>query len=179
MDSTVAAVIAGKALGDRLHCVFVNNGLLRHQEAEKVSDALGNVLKGSFSMIDASSRFITALSGVLDPEEKRRRIGETFIRVFEEKARTVEGLKYLIQGTLYPDVIESRGRGAHGARIKTHHNVGGLPELMELSVLEPLRFLFKDEVRARGKRPGHPVISAGTSALPWPRTGCKDHRRSY
>jgi len=168
VDSTVAAVIAGKALGERLHCVFVNNGLLRHQEAEKVSDALGNVLKGSFSMIDASSRFITSLSGVLDPEEKRRRIGETFIRVFEEKARTVEGLKYLIQGTLYPDVIESRGRGAHGARIKTHHNVGGLPELMELSVLEPLRFLFKDEVRRVGKDLGIPSYLLERQPFPGP-----------
>jgi len=151
VDSTVAAVIAGRALGERLHCVFVDNGLLRHEEAGKVSNALNALLKGSFSVIDASSRFITALTAVVDPEEKRRRIGETFIRVFEEKARTITDLKYLIQGTLYPDVIESRGRGAHGARIKTHHNVGGLPEHMELSVLEPLRFLFKDEVRRVGK----------------------------
>jgi len=168
VDSTVAAVIAGRAIGERLHCVFVDNGLLRHQEAKKVAEALTSVLKGSFSVVDASSRFISALAGVTDPEEKRKRIGETFIRVFEEKAGTIDGLKYLIQGTLYPDVIESRGRGAHSARIKTHHNVGGLPENMELTVLEPLRYLFKDEVRRVGKELGVPSYLLERQPFPGP-----------
>lgn len=156
IDSTVAAVIAHRALGERLHCVFVDNGLLRGGEAEEVGRALRNLLIGSnLHLVDASHRFVRALEGVVDPEQKRKIIGEVFIRVFEDVAGKIPDLNYLIQGTLYPDVIESRGSShKYASRIKTHHNVGGLPENLSLTIVEPLRLMFKDEVRRLGSELG-------------------------
>ncbi|MBD3337358.1 MAG: glutamine-hydrolyzing GMP synthase [Candidatus Eisenbacteria bacterium] len=149
VDSTVAAVLAHRALGERLHPVFVDHGLLRKNEAREVSGSLKS-LGLPLKVVNAQERFLARLEGVVDPEEKRRRIGETFIRVFEEEARNVPGLTHLVQGTLYPDVIESTSVKGPSATIKSHHNVGGLPEKMDLELVEPLRELFKDEVRKVG-----------------------------
>lgn len=149
VDSTVTAVLAHRAIGERLHPVFVDTGLLRKAEGEEVPERLGR-LGLSVHKCEAGDRFLQRLRGVADPEEKRRRIGETFIRVFEEEARRIPGLTHLVQGTLYPDVIESVSVKGPSATIKTHHNVGGLPEKMHLDLVEPLRELFKDEVRKVG-----------------------------
>ena len=149
VDSTVAAILVNRALGDRLHCIFVNNGLLRHNEFDTVTAylrRLGLNLMG----VDASARFLHLLQGVVDPEQKRRVIGNEFIRVFEEEASRLGRVDFLVQGTLYPDVIESVSIRGPSATIKTHHNVGGLPEQMKLRLIEPLRELFKDEVRRVG-----------------------------
>lgn len=150
VDSTVAAVLTAKAIGDRLECIFVNNGLLRHLEAERVLERY-KALDLNVHYVDASHQFLQALRGVTDPERKRKIIGETFIRVFEAEASKIKGAEWLLQGTLYPDVIESGHKGKGASVIKSHHNVGGLPEDMKLKVLEPLRDLFKDEVRAIGR----------------------------
>jgi GMP synthase (glutamine-hydrolysing) len=154
VDSTVASVLVHRAIGDKLHCFFIDHGLLRLGEREEVESylrSLGLPLK----VVDASSMFLERLKGVEDPEEKRRIIGNTFIEVFEREAKKVKGAEFLLQGTLYPDVVESAGiKGA--AKIKTHHNVGGLPERMHLKLLEPFRELFKDEVREIGRLLGIP-----------------------
>lgn len=150
VDSTVTAALAHRAIGERLHPVFVDTGLLRKGEGEEVPRRLAS-LGISVHKAEAARRFLGRLEGVADPEEKRRRIGETFIRVFEEEARKIPGLTHLVQGTLYPDVIESVSVKGPSATIKTHHNVGGLPETMHLNLVEPLRELFKDEVRKVGK----------------------------
>ena len=154
VDSTVASVLVHRAIGDRLHCVFIDHGLLRLGEREEVERnlrSLGLPLK----VVDAGKEFLSRLKGVEDPEEKRRIIGNTFVEVLEREARSVEGVRFLLQGTLYPDVVESAGiKGS--AKIKTHHNVGGLPERMNLELLEPFRDLFKDEVREIGKLLGIP-----------------------
>jgi GMP synthase (glutamine-hydrolysing) len=155
VDSSVAALLTSRAIGDRLECIFVDNGLLRQNEAVEVLEAYKTMgLKVHF--VDASARFLNALEGVVEPERKRKIIGEVFVRVFEEKAEEVGGAEWLLQGTLYPDVIESGHKGKGAAVIKTHHNVGGLPEVMRLAVLEPLRDLFKDEVRRIGALLGLP-----------------------
>mgnify|MGYP005845497767 CR=1 FL=1 len=157
VDSTVAATLAQKAIGDRLIGVFVNHGLLRLGEAEYNLDVFRRHLGLQVVYIDASERFLKALSGISDPEEKRRIIGHEFIRVFEAEARKYRDVQFLVQGTLYPDVIESNAADTRAAaRIKTHHNVGGLPAKMELTLIEPLRYLFKDEVRRIGKELGLP-----------------------
>lgn len=154
VDSLVAALLVSRAIGNKLHAVFVDNGLLRHQEKKEVRSILSK-LKVNFSIVDASDLFLKKLAGVSDPEKKRKIIGETFIRVFEEKAKSLPGIAFLVQGTLYPDVIESSTRESKlGSKIKTHHNVGGLPEKMGLALVEPLRYLFKDEVRQLGKKLG-------------------------
>jgi len=145
VDSCTVAALVHKAVGDRLTCVFVNHGLLRKGEAEEVQKEFAEALQIRLVYVDAAERFLRRLAGVVDPEEKRRIIGEEFVRVFEEVAKQVHGIRFMAQGTLYPDVIES-GTGI-AATIKTHHNVGGLPKRMGLEVLEPLRYLFKDEVR--------------------------------
>ncbi|MBD3374728.1 glutamine-hydrolyzing GMP synthase [candidate division KSB1 bacterium] len=150
VDSTVAAYLVGKAIGDRLTCIFVDTGLLRHQEAKQVSDYFKNA-PFHFKAIDASAQFLSKLEGVYDPEQKRKIIGNEFIRVFEKEAKQLGDIKYLVQGTLYPDVIESVSTKGPSATIKSHHNVGGLPEKMGLSLIEPLRELFKDEVRRVGR----------------------------
>lgn len=155
VDSSVAALLTSRAIGDRLECIFVDNGLLRRNEAAEVLEAYETLgLKVHF--VDASARFLDALAGVVEPERKRKIIGEVFVRVFEEKAEEIGGAEWLLQGTLYPDVIESGHKGKGAAVIKTHHNVGGLPEMMRLAVLEPLRDLFKDEVRKIGALLGLP-----------------------
>ena len=154
VDSAVAATLVHRAIGDRLTCIFVDNGLLRAREAEEVVDTFERNLHMNLRHIDASGRFLAALAEVTNPETKRIRIGNTFIEVFEAEAKTIEGARFLCQGTLYPDVIESASHGAGSARIKSHHNVGGLPERMDLELVEPLRFLFKDEVRRIGAELG-------------------------
>lgn len=156
VDSSVAATLIHRAIGDRLTCIFVNNGLLRRGEAEQVVEVFRDQQHLNLRYVDATDSFLRALSGVTDPEEKRRRIGETFIRIFEREASSLGQTDYLAQGTLYPDVIESAmaGTSKSAAKIKTHHNVGGLPEKFDLKLVEPLRLLFKDEVRKVGKRLG-------------------------
>ena len=154
VDSAVAATLVHHAIGDRLTCIFVDNGLLRAREAEEVVDTFERNLHMNLRHVDASDRFLSALAEVTNPETKRIRIGNTFIEVFEVEAKTIEDARFLCQGTLYPDVIESASHGAGSARIKSHHNVGGLPERMNLELVEPLRFLFKDEVRRIGAELG-------------------------
>ncbi|MDA0988537.1 MAG: glutamine-hydrolyzing GMP synthase [Chloroflexi bacterium] len=151
VDSTVTAALIHRAIGDQLTCIFVNNGLLRQGEAEQVIDTVERNLKMKLVYVDATEDFLTRLAAVVDPEQKRRAIGEEFIRVFEKQAEQLGQVDFLAQGTLYPDVIESQSSdGNASATIKTHHNVGGLPENMTLSLVEPLRYLFKDEVREAG-----------------------------
>lgn len=154
VDSTVTAVLISKAIGNRLHCIFVNNGLLRKNEFETNMEIFREKLHLNVKGVDASHRFLKALRGIQEPEEKRKIIGRLFIEVFEEEAQKVEGAEFLAQGTTYPDIIESAGVKGPAAVIKSHHNVGGLPEKMELKLIEPLRELFKDEVREIGKRMG-------------------------
>ncbi len=156
VDSTVAAVLVHKAVGKQLNCVFVNNGVLRHQEAEQVLSTFRQKLKIPLHYVDAQRQFLTLLEGVEEPEKKRKIIGGTFIRIFEEKAKSLQKkqgpFKFLAQGTLYPDVIESVSVKGPSATIKSHHNVGGLPKDMKFKLVEPLRELFKDEVRELGLR---------------------------
>jgi GMP synthase (glutamine-hydrolysing) len=141
-----------KAIGDQLHCIFINNGLLRKGEAEEVQKRFKNNYKVDLIYVDTSERFLKRLENVSDPETKRKIIGEEFIRVFEEKAKDIGEVEYLLQGTLYPDVIESISLEGPSSTIKSHHNVGGLPEEIKLKVLEPLKYLFKDEVRKVAKK---------------------------
>jgi GMP synthase (glutamine-hydrolysing) len=150
VDSAVAALLVHKAVGDQLTCVFVDHGFLRKDEALQVVETFGDHFQVPLVHVDARERFLERLAGVADPEEKRRRIGEEFIRVFEEEARRLGSVRHLVQGTLYSDVIESGGSEGVAAKIKSHHNVGGLPEHMEMELVEPLRLLFKDEVRRVG-----------------------------
>jgi GMP synthase (glutamine-hydrolysing) len=151
VDSAVAAALVHRAVGAQLHCVFVDHGLLRKNEAAQVSATFASFFGKAFRMVDASQIFLERLRGVVDPEQKRKIIGEEFIRVFEAEARKLKGIRFLVQGTLYPDVIESTSpRGGPSATIKTHHNVGGLPADLALELIEPLRELFKDEVRRVG-----------------------------
>jgi len=156
VDSSVVATLIHGAIGDRLVCIFVNNGLLRHGEADQVCHLFRGRLGKSFRYVDASPRFLSALEGVQDPEEKRKIIGHTFIEVFEEEAKKLGEIPFLAQGTLYPDVIESVSFVGPSAIIKSHHNVGGLPSDMRFQLIEPLRELFKDEVRRLGKELGLP-----------------------
>ncbi|MBM3459613.1 MAG: glutamine-hydrolyzing GMP synthase, partial [Armatimonadetes bacterium] len=154
VDSSVAAALVHRAIGDQLVCIFVNHGLLRQGEPEAVEETFSRHFHIPLIAVDATDRFLGVLAGVSDPELKRKRIGNEFIRVFEEEAGKLGEARYLVQGTLYPDVIES-GPGK-AATIKTHHNVGGLPEDMALELVEPLRWLFKDEVRTLGAELGLP-----------------------
>jgi GMP synthase (glutamine-hydrolysing) len=150
VDSTVAAVLVAKALGERLHCFFVDTGLMRKNEATSVMERL-KALNLNVTLVDASVRFLGELRGVSDPEQKRKIIGRVFIEVFEEHAKSLHGVTHLVQGTLYPDVIESVSVRGPSATIKTHHNVGGLPERLQFKLIEPFRELFKDEVRLLGR----------------------------
>ncbi len=156
VDSTVTATLVHRAVGDQLTCVFVDNGVLRRLEAKRVMDFLTNAFHFRIRRVDASDLFLERLAGVEDPEQKRRIIGNTFIEVFEKEARSLPNVRFLAQGTLYPDVIESVSFKGPSATIKSHHNVGGLPERMHLELLEPLRELFKDEVRELGTVLGIP-----------------------
>jgi GMP synthase (glutamine-hydrolysing) len=168
VDSTVAAVLCHRALGDRLSCIFVDNGLLRASERESVEHSMRTNLHLKLIVVDAAARFLNALAGVTDPERKRKIIGRVFIDVFEEHARQIAGAKYLVQGTLYPDVIESVSVRGPSAVIKSHHNVGGLPERMDLKLIEPLRELFKDEVRRAGESLGIPHDMLWRQPFPGP-----------
>jgi GMP synthase (glutamine-hydrolysing) len=154
VDSSVAAVLIHRAIGDRLTSIFVDNGVLRRDEAGQVRRRFVEKLHLPVEFVDASALFLERLAGVLDPEEKRKRIGNTFIEVFDERAAALGGFEFLAQGTLYPDVIESASVAGPAAAIKSHHNVGGLPEAMRFTLVEPLRALFKDEVRAVGRQLG-------------------------
>ncbi len=167
VDSSVAALLLNKAIGKNLTCIFVDNGLLRKNEFEKVLDSylgLGLNVTG----VDASERFLSQLEGISDPETKRKIIGRVFIEVFDEEAHKVKDVKWLAQGTIYPDVIESVSVNGPSATIKSHHNVGGLPEKMHLKVVEPLRLLFKDEVRRVGKAIGLPDYILNRHPFPGP-----------
>jgi GMP synthase (glutamine-hydrolysing) len=155
VDSSVAAVLLQRAIGDRLHCIFVDNGLLRLGEREAVESTFREHFHIDLTVVDASERFLASLAGVTDPETKRKRIGKDFVDVFQKEAQRFARAKFLAQGTLYPDVIESTNvHGGNTAVIKSHHNVGGLPESLHMTLVEPLRELFKDEVRAIGRHLG-------------------------
>jgi len=169
VDSAVAATLVGRAIGGRLLCVFVNNGLLRKNEFERVTAALQEQAHLNVRAVDHSARFLSRLQGVTDPERKRKIIGEEFIRVFEEEARRLGEIDYLVQGTLYPDVIESVSVKGPAATIKSHHNVGGLPPDLKFELIEPLRELFKDEVRAVGRELG--LADDVVSRQPFPGPG--------
>ncbi len=155
VDSSVAAALVHKAIGDQLVCVFVDTGLLRANEGAQVADAFRNGLGAELITVEASEEFLGALKGQTDPEKKRKIVGEKFIRIFEREAKNVGQPKFLVQGTIYPDVVESSGPDrSKAAKIKSHHNVGGLPEDMQFELVEPLRYLFKDEVRLVGEALG-------------------------
>jgi GMP synthase (glutamine-hydrolysing) len=157
VDSSVTAVLLHNSIGKRLTCIFVDNGLLRKNEAQKLKVTLRRHLDINIRFVKAGTQFLKALAGVTDPEKKRKIIGRIFMQVFETEARKIKGVKFLAQGTLYPDVIESVSAfGGPTSVIKSHHNVGGLPKKMKLSLIEPLRYLFKDEVRLLGKELGLP-----------------------
>jgi GMP synthase (glutamine-hydrolysing) len=169
VDSTVATALVHKAIGDQLVAVFVDTGLMRKDEGEQVAIAFRNNLNAELVSVDASDEFLSALKGVTDPEQKRKIVGEKFIRVFEEQAKKLGQPKFLVQGTIYPDVVESSAPDRNKAeRIKTHHNVGGLPENMQFELVEPLRYLFKDEVRAVGEELGLPRILVWRQPFPGP-----------
>lgn len=171
VDSTVAAALIARAIGDRLTCVFVDHGLMRKNEAATVTSTFHDFVPARFVGIDASDQFLNALEGVVDPERKRKIIGEEFVRVFETHAKEIGDCSFLAQGTLYPDVIESGSQTA--SKIKTHHNVGGLPEWMNMELVEPLRWLFKDEVRAVGRQLGLPSIAIDRQPFPGPGLGVR------
>lgn len=168
VDSSVAATLVSRAVGDRLTAVFVDNGVLRKDEREQVEKRLRDGLGVHLVVVDARDRFLDALAGIDDPEQKRKTIGRVFIEVFREEAEKIQGAKFLVQGTLYPDVIESVAVNGPSATIKTHHNVGGLPEELGFELIEPLRFLFKDEVRALGRELGIPEDMVGRHPFPGP-----------
>jgi GMP synthase (glutamine-hydrolysing) len=168
VDSSVAAALVERAIGERLHCIFVDNGLLRKDERAQVEQMFDGRLHNPLVVADAGALFLGRLAGVTDPEIKRKRIGATFIEVFDEQAHALGGADFLVQGTLYPDVIESVSARGPSATIKTHHNVGGLPEHMKMGVVEPLRELFKDEVRKLGLHLGLPQSMVWRHPFPGP-----------
>lgn len=166
VDSSVVAALLIKAIGERLVCVHVNHGLLRKGEPEEVVEVFRNQMKANLVYVDAMDRFLGKLKDVADPEEKRKIIGAEFIRVFEEEARKLEGIEFLAQGTIYPDILESDG-------VKAHHNVGGLPKDLRFELVEPLKFLFKDEVRVVGKALGLPDGMVFRQPFPGPGLGVR------
>jgi GMP synthase (glutamine-hydrolysing) len=168
VDSAVAALLVYKAVGDQLACVFVDHGLLRKDEAAQVVETFEGHFRVPLVHVEAEERFLGRLEGVTDPEEKRRRVGEEFIRVFEAEAKRLGSIRFLVQGTLYSDVIESGGTAGVAAKIKSHHNVGGLPADMEMELVEPLRSLFKDEVRRVGEELGLPEKLVWRHPFPGP-----------
>ena len=168
VDSSVAAVLVHKAIGEKLTCVFVNNGLLRSGEADEVKDVFQSFFQMNFRYVDASKQFLSRLNNITDPEQKRKIIGSEFINIFEQVANEIQDAAYLVQGTLYPDVIESVSTKGPSAVIKSHHNVGGLPEKMKLKLIEPLRELFKDEVREVGRELGLPDKILSRHPFPGP-----------
>jgi GMP synthase (glutamine-hydrolysing) len=173
VDSAVAALLVYKAIGDQLTCVFVDHGLMRENEAEQVVETFGNHFHVPLVHVSAEERFLARLAGVTDPETKRKIIGEEFIRVFEEEAGKLGDVRFLVQGTLYSDVIESGGDVGVASTIKSHHNVGGLPDDMEMDLVEPLRLLFKDEVRRVGEELGLPERMVWRHPFPGPGLGIR------
>lgn len=171
VDSSVVAALLIRAIGDQLTCVHVNHGLLRKGEPEQVVQVFRNEMKANLIYVDAVDRFLDKLAGVADPEQKRKIIGAEFIRVFEEEARKLEGIEFLGQGTIYPDIIESGTKTAKA--VKSHHNVGGLPEDLKFELVEPLKMLFKDEVRACGKALGLPDSMVYRQPFPGPGLGVR------
>ncbi len=169
VDSSVAALLIHRAIGKNVRCIFIDNGLLRKDEAQQIKKVFDGMYHLNLHCVDRSKQFLSRLKGITDPEQKRKIIGEEFVRVFEEEAAKVKGVGFLGQGTLYPDVIESTSpTGAPSRRIKSHHNVGGLPAHMKLKLIEPLRELFKDEVRAIGKEMGLPDVIIQRQPFPGP-----------
>ena len=168
VDSAVAATLVHKAVGDQLTCIFVDNGLMRREEPERVVDTFGRHMEMKLVHVDAADRFLTQLKGVTDPEQKRRIVGETFIRVFEAEADKIGKVDFITQGTTYPDVVESATGSGATAKIKTHHNVGGLPKDLTFELIEPLRYLFKDEVRQVGLALGLPDEMVYRQPFPGP-----------
>ena len=166
VDSSVVAALLIKAIGQQLVCVHVNHGLLRKGEPEQVIEVFRNQMQANLVYVDASDRFLDKLAGVAEPEKKRKIIGAEFIRVFEEEARKLSGIEFLAQGTIYPDILES-------GTVKAHHNVGGLPEDMQFELVEPLKFLFKDEVRVVGEALGLPVNMVYRQPFPGPGLGVR------
>ncbi len=166
VDSSVVAALLIKAVGKQLECVHVNHGLMRKGESEQVIEVFRNQLGANLTYVDAVDRFLDKLAGVAEPERKRKIIGAEFIRVFEEEARKLEGISFLAQGTIYPDIIES-------GPVKSHHNVGGLPEDLKFELVEPLKFLFKDEVRVVGKALGLPDSMVYRQPFPGPGLGVR------
>ncbi len=171
VDSSVAAVLVHKAIGDNLTCIFVDHGLLRKDEGDQVEEIFTKRFNMNFIRVNVEDRFLAKLKGVTDPETKRKVIGEEFIRVFEDEAKKLEGIEFLLQGTIYPDVIESGSKD--GAVIKSHHNVGGLPADVDFTLIEPLRDLFKDEVRAVGEEIGIPKDLVWRQPFPGPGLGIR------
>lgn len=171
VDSSVVAALLNKAIGKQLYCVHVNHGLMRKGESEDVVEVFRNQLNANLTYVDASERFLSKLENVEDPEQKRKIIGAEFIRVFEEEARKLEGIDFLAQGTIYPDIIESGTKTAK--TVKSHHNVGGLPDDLNFSLVEPLRQLFKDEVRACGLELGLPEHMVFRQPFPGPGLGVR------
>lgn len=171
VDSAVAAVLVHKAIGNRLTCIFVDHGLLRKGERESVERVFRDQFNMELIVVDAAQRFLSKLKGVSDPEQKRKIIGEEFIRVFEEEQKKLEGIEYLIQGTIYPDVVES---GKEGEKlVKSHHNVGGLPEDVNFKIVEPLRSLYKNQVREVGRLLGLPEEVVERQPFPGPGLGVR------
>ena len=166
VDSSVVAALLIKAIGKQLVCVHVNHGLMRKGESEQVIDVFKNQLDANLIYIDATDRFLDLLAGVDEPEKKRKIIGGEFIKVFDEEARKLEGISFLAQGTIYPDILESDG-------VKAHHNVGGLPEDMQFELVEPVKFLFKDEVRVVGRALGLPSLMVDRQPFPGPGLGVR------
>lgn len=168
VDSTVAAVLVQKAIGDQLHCIHVDTGLMRKDESRSIVEYLEKELGLKITIVKAKDIFLSRLKGILDPEEKRKIIGNTFIEIFENEVQKIGNVKFLVQGTLYPDVVESGTFSKNSSVIKTHHNVGGLPEKMKFQLIEPLRELFKDEVRKLGQKLSIPELFLNRHPFPGP-----------
>ncbi len=173
VDSSVVAALLIKAIGKQLVCVHVNHGLMRKNESEQVVEIFRNQLDANLIYVDATDRFLDLLAGVADPEKKRKIIGKEFIEVFAEEARGLEGVEYLAQGTIYPDILESIKQAEGKKAVKSHHNVGGLPEDLKFELVEPLKFLFKDEVRVVGEALGLPHAMVYRQPFPGPGLGVR------
>ena len=173
VDSSVAAALINKAIGRQLTCIFVDTGLLRKDEAKQVMEVYAKNFDMNIKCVNAEERFLTKLAGVTDPETKRKIIGKEFVEVFNEEAKKIEGAEFLAQGTIYPDVIESVSVKGPSVTIKSHHNVGGLPEDLKFQLLEPLRELFKDEVRKVGRELGIPDYMVDRHPFPGPGLGIR------
>ena len=173
VDSSVVAALLIKAIGKQLVCVHVNHGLMRKGESEQVIEVFQNQLDANLIYVDATDRFLDLLAGVADPEEKRKIIGGEFIKVFDEEAAKLESISFLAQGTIYPDILESIKAKESGKPVKSHHNVGGLPEDMKFELVEPVKFLFKDEVRVVGKELGLPSSMVDRQPFPGPGLGVR------